>query len=120
MRSLHEIRAAAVAMLRADGDPRADFDACALALSELISNAIRHGPAGTIEVTLDWSGPQPKLAVRDGGRGFPLRITLPDGRAEGGRGLFLVSRLVGPPDVVCDDGGCTVSVLLPVQRCKRT
>lgn len=103
-------------MLRADGDPRADFDACALALSELISNAIRHGPAGPIEVTLDWSEDRPRLAVRDRGPGFPLHITLPDGRSEGGRGLYLVAQLVGRPQVACDDGGCTVSVLLPVQR----
>ena len=120
MSSLHAIRSAAVAMLQADGDAHADYDACALAVSELISNAMRHGPGGTIDVTLEWGGACPVLTVRDRGRGFPLRIALPDGRAEGGRGLFLVAKLVGIPEVACDDNGCTVSVVLPVRRRDRT
>ena len=116
LKNLHGIRTAAVEILRSLGEPDSDFDACALALSELISNAMRHGPGGRIDVTLDWSDPRPILAVCDAGRGFALHIALPDGRSEGGRGLFLISKLVGAPLVLCDGNGCTVSVVLPVRR----
>ncbi len=117
MQSLHAARAGALAILRDQGDYRADFDAVALALSELIGNAVRHGPGGPVSVKIDWSGPLPKLSVKDMGNGFVLRISLPSGRSEGGRGLFLVSKLVGMPQVRCEpEGGCTVSVDLPVRR----
>lgn len=117
MQSLHAARAAALAFLRDEGDYRADFDAVALALSELIGNAVRHGPGGTVFVKIDWSGALPMLSVTDKGAGFPLHISLPPGRSEGGRGLYLVSKLVGMPKVTCGTGdGCTVSVVLPVRR----
>lgn len=116
MPSLQAARSGAIAYLREQGDYRADFDTCALALSELISNAVRHGPGGVVEIEIDWSGAYPLLSVRDGGPGFAMRISLPPGRSEGGRGLFLISKLVGTPTVSTDHGGCTVSVTLPVRR----
>ncbi len=117
MQSLHAARAGALAFLRDQGDYRADFDAVALALSELIGNAVRHGPGGPVSVKVDWSGALPTLSVKDMGDGFALRISLPPGRSEGGRGLFLISKLVGMPKVSCGaEGGCTVSVTLPVRR----
>ena len=116
MQSLHVARAGALAFLREQGDYRADFDAVALALSELIGNAVRHGPGGPVTVKIEWTGALPRLSVKDMGNGFPLRISLPPGRSEGGRGLFLISKLVGMPTVSCDGGGCTVSVALPVRR----
>ena len=116
MPSLQAARTGAIAYLREQGDYRADFDACALALSELISNAVRHGPGGSVDIGIDWSGAYPLLSVRDSGPGFPMRISLPPGRSEGGRGLYLISKLVGTPTVSTEGGGCTVAVELPVRR----
>jgi anti-sigma regulatory factor (Ser/Thr protein kinase) len=116
LQSLHAARAEALAFLREQGDYRADFDAFALALSELIGNAVRHGPGGSITVRIDWPGAMPLLSVTDKGTGFALRISLPPGRSEGGRGLFLISKLVGTPTVSCSGDGCTVSVVLPIRR----
>ncbi len=116
LQSLHAARAQALAFLREQGDYRADFDAFALALSELIGNAVRHGPDGPITVRIDWPGALPMLSVTDKGPGFALRISLPPGRSEGGRGLFLVSQLVGMPSVKSGPDGCTVSVVLPIRR----
>ncbi len=114
--SLHVARSGVLRFLREHGEQHADYDACALALSELLSNALRHGPGGTITVTLDWTKARPHLAVHDAGPGFALRIALPPGSSEGGRGLFLISALIGPPGVCVDERGCTVSVVLPVER----
>ncbi len=116
IRSVQNARCSAVAFLRERGDDGADFDACALALSELIGNAVRHGPGGPINVTLDWSDVMPRLSVRDRGRGFSICISLPSGGSEGGRGLYLISQLIGTPTTFSDVRGCTVSVLLPVRR----
>jgi anti-sigma regulatory factor (Ser/Thr protein kinase) len=116
MQGVQSARCSAVAFLRERGDYNADFNACALALSELIGNALRHGPGGTVNVTLDWSGALPRLSVRDRGRGFSMRISLPPGGSEGGRGLYLISQLIGMPTTFSDARGCTVSVLLPVRR----
>lgn len=116
MKSLQAARAGALAFLREQGDYRSDFDACALALSELISNAMRHGPGGPVTVRIDWHGAWPQLSVNDLGNGFAMQITLPPGRSEGGRGLFLISKLVGMPNVECSGTGCTVSVELPIRR----
>lgn len=116
MQSLHVARTGALQYLREQGEHHADFDACALALSELIGNAVRHGPGGAVTVRLDWTKPLPRLSVRDAGPGFALKISLPPGGSEGGRGLFLVARLIGTPSVSCGASGCTVSVVLPVRR----
>jgi anti-sigma regulatory factor (Ser/Thr protein kinase) len=116
LQSLQAVRSRALALLREHGDYCSDFDACALALSELLGNAVRHGPGGLVTVGIDWRRALPRLSVRDLGHGFPLRISLPPGRSEGGRGLFLISRLVGTPTVSGGPAGCTVSVVLPVRR----
>ncbi|MEV1147353.1 ATP-binding protein, partial [Micromonospora sp. NPDC049799] len=62
-----------------------------LVLSELVGNVVRH--AGTpMQVTLTLRRPDLQLAVLDGSR-VAARMTMPDLRAEGGRGLMLVREL---------------------------
>ncbi|MFI7576776.1 ATP-binding protein [Micromonospora sp. NPDC049497] len=62
-----------------------------LVLSELVGNVVRH--AGTpMQVTLTLRRPYLQLAVLDGSR-VAARMTSPDLRAEGGRGLMLVREL---------------------------
>lgn len=63
-------------------------------VTELVTNAIRHGPGGPVEVALDAGGDGMRGEVADPGQGI-RRIQLLRQRAteEGGRGLFLVDAL---------------------------
>jgi anti-sigma regulatory factor (Ser/Thr protein kinase) len=75
-------------------------DAARLAVSELVTNSVRHaglGPDDLIHITADWSGTRLRVQVRDGGRGrrpaqVPASIRPAPG-AESGWGLYLVDRL---------------------------
>ena len=113
---LRATRSAALAVLRDHGDAASDFDACAVVLSELLSNAALHAPPGSIGVCLEWSRSSPIFTVHDSGPGFELNIALPSPLREGGRGLFLVAQLAEAPHVRADETGCHVSVALPVTR----
>jgi anti-sigma regulatory factor (Ser/Thr protein kinase) len=71
-----------------------------LAVSELVTNSVRHAglaPDDLIRVTVDWSGARLKVHVRDGGRGVrPTTVSgsiRPTPGAESGWGLFLVDRV---------------------------
>lgn len=114
--SLRAVRGAALELLREHAEASSDFDACAVVLSELMSNAALHGPPGTIHVGIDWSTEVPVVSVRDGGRGFSPAIALPPPNHEGGRGLYLIERLASTPSVSVDERGCSVSVRLPLRR----
>jgi hypothetical protein len=83
---------------------------------ELIGNAISHA-GGPVWVSLDWSRPQPVLAVHDLGPTFELAPRPPELTAEHGRGLWMVSQLVTDLAVAAKRaGGKRVSATLPVER----
>jgi serine/threonine-protein kinase RsbW len=72
-----------------------------LAVTEAVSNAIRHGsPAGEadqVELSAEWQPPRLVVTVRDHGSPFsPPAPSLPDPAtfAEHGRGLFLMHHLM--------------------------
>jgi serine/threonine-protein kinase RsbW len=72
-----------------------------LAVTEAVSNAIRHGsPAGEtdqVELSVQWQPPRLVIIVRDHGSPFsPPTPSLPDPAlfAEHGRGLFLMYHLM--------------------------
>jgi PAS domain S-box-containing protein len=77
-----------------------------LIFGELVSNVVRHAP-GPIEIELIERAERLLLAVRDRGPGFQLEtIDLPqDPLSEGGRGLYLMSKLGSPPVVMPRPGG---------------
>ncbi len=56
-------------------------------LQEGLTNSVRHGQATRIEVDLDLHEGEIRLSVRDNGRGFDTRSTVPD-RESGGVGLM--------------------------------
>jgi hypothetical protein len=66
-------------------------EAGGLVLSELVSNAVRHGGTG-IEVRLQLAAGRFLIEVHDGGGGVP-RVVPPERRTVGGNGLDIVSRL---------------------------
>lgn len=95
-------------------DCPADPEDAALAVGELFTNAIMHGPAGGRVLTgyCLWSAGARILVCDGGGPGDP-RVVHPAGSAEGGRGLQLIDaisaqwgcfRLPGAQVVWCDLG----------------
>jgi serine/threonine-protein kinase RsbW len=82
-----------------------------LAVTEAVSNAIRHGsPAGEadhVELRVEWQDPWLVVIVRDHGPPFsPPKPTLPDPAtfAEHGRGLFLMHHLMDKIQFEADGG----------------
>lgn len=63
-------------------------------VTELVTNAIRHGPGGPVEVALDAGGQGMRGEVADPGTGIRrTQLTRRRSTEEGGRGLFLVDAL---------------------------
>jgi anti-sigma regulatory factor (Ser/Thr protein kinase) len=81
-----------------------------LAVSELVTNAVRHAP-GPCELEVVWDGGQIHVSVSDTSRAEPrMRIALPDG--SGGFGLRMLRALGGEVQTRQHAHGKTVSVYL--------
>jgi anti-sigma regulatory factor (Ser/Thr protein kinase) len=104
-------------LLRRHAAPGSDVDGAVLALSELLSNAVRHAP-GPAWVHVDWSARRPRVEVHDLGAGFSLEASLPaDRQSPGGRGLFIVAHVTDELEAAAKRaGGTKVSAVLPVER----
>lgn len=112
------VRARLLAELCGRGLPMRVVDDALLVVSELVSNAVRHGAAlrasdGCIEVVWDISDERVRLQVRDGGRGpaegapRTLQGTSDDER---GRGLAIISLLATSWGSSYGDTGAGASV----------
>lgn len=66
-----------------------------LVVSELVTNAVRHGPSGRgpIELTVSLGGDVARVEVADGGQGFRPPGGDPEPGRQGGWGLVVVDRL---------------------------
>ncbi len=109
-------KASVMAFLRSRGPAEAAYEDCALALSELLSNAVRHAHPGPIEVTLDWADEHPLLAVTNEGDAFTVSLEKPPFDRESGRGLYILAHVLEVPLVEGSAGRCRVSISLPVAR----
>lgn len=83
----------------------------ALAISELVTNAVRHAGAAAdsepVVIRLAASRERIRIEVSDGGAGFsPAVIARPDDDALGGRGLFVVDAIASRWGTVCGEGHC--------------
>lgn len=99
------------------GAPESDVAGAELAFSELVANAVRHG-GGHGWVHVDWPDDL-VVTVYDLGDGFTWDESALPGEplAESGRGLFLVSKLAGSPEVLARRGtGSVVRTGIPVRR----
>ncbi len=77
----------------------------ALLASELVTNAVQHGPAGgEVVVTVERRGDRMRVAVRDESPRPPIRLD-PDPTHLSGRGVQLVDRLAAAWGVDGDAGG---------------
>jgi len=63
-------------------------------ITELVTNAVKHGPGGPVELAIDAGGRGVRGEVGDPGPGIRRReLTRRRATEEGGRGLFLVDAL---------------------------
>jgi anti-sigma regulatory factor (Ser/Thr protein kinase) len=76
-------------------DAGEDLLAASLVYGELISNVIKHAPAGGVRVWLEHNDGRYVLCINDAGTGFTERElgNIPDEDAESGRGLYIIRRL---------------------------
>ena len=97
--------------------PPVAVDETILAVEEACTNAVRHsGSDEAMEISLGFDGSDLIARVKDCGKGFDIDrfdpAAVPDLLATGGRGLFLISRLM-------DDMGLRVDGGLEVRMVKR-
>ncbi|MBO3738021.1 ATP-binding protein [Actinoplanes flavus] len=84
------------------------LDACAVVVSELVTNAVRHG-GGLVELSIEAHGGRVTVAVADGSSVVPRRRD-PDG--VGGRGIALIEAFSNGWTVENHHGGKRVRVEL--------
>ncbi|WP_433833927.1 ATP-binding protein [Actinoplanes sp. CA-015351] len=102
-------RRAVVAMLAGWGFRDADWlDSAAVVVSELVSNAVRHG-GGCLELQLEAHDGRVVVSVADGSAVVPRRRDPDD---EGGRGIALIEALAAGWSVQDYRGGKRVCVEL--------
>ena len=64
-----------------------------LLVSELVTNAVKYGGEGPVEIVLDRTGGRARFTVRDRGGPGPLPEIREPGKAGGGHGLRLVDSI---------------------------
>lgn len=69
------------------------YEDVVLMVSELVTNAIRHGSGTTVRMTARVRGGSFHVEVVDGGNGFTVPAGTPDPSSPGGRGLRVVGSL---------------------------
>ena len=95
--------------LRAHCDDRGLTDQVVLCIEEACTNAIRHsGSREDMLVSLHFEDADLVVTVEDRGRGFDTAAfdpeALPDPMATGGRGLFLIARMMDDIELRTDGG----------------
>lgn len=85
---------------------------------ELVSNVIKHAPAGGVRMWLEAVGERFALCISDAGHGFTESQTqaLPDEGRESGRGLFIVRAVSEDFSYGRLDGEFMVRAVLPLRR----
>lgn len=83
--------------------PAERLDTARLLVTELVSNAVRHG-AGPVLLALAASGDRLRVGVEDDSPSMPVMVSAPVG-AQGGHGLHLVADLASRWGVARRDAG---------------
>lgn len=96
-------------------DVPADPDVAVLLTSELVTNAIRHEPGGTVTLAITRTQDRLRVDVHDTSRYLPVLANSP-ADAETGRGLLLVSSLSAEWGVYRTRSGKAVYFTLALQH----
>lgn len=92
----------------------------ALLASEVVTNAVKHGPAGgLVEVGVRRTGDRLRVTVRDESSRHPVRLD-PEPSAPSGRGMLLVDRLASDWGVDPDGAAKTVWFEVSLRRGHRS
>lgn len=112
-----ELRTELGRYFRRHGTSESDYEGADLAVSELVTNAVRHAP-GPAWMHVDWTERRPRVEIHDLGPGFEPPAGAPTASATaGGNGLYLVSRVANELRTAAKRaGGSRVSALMPVLR----
>jgi anti-sigma regulatory factor (Ser/Thr protein kinase) len=88
--------------------------AAKIIFTELVTNVMRHA-RGPIRIALECDGEQVALTITDRGTGFAFNPRLPaDMLSDGGRGLFLISKVAAAVRVEhATRSGTSVTAVLP-------
>jgi anti-sigma regulatory factor (Ser/Thr protein kinase) len=110
-------RAIFIERLRRHRGVSLDLDSAKLIFTELVTNVVRHA-GNSIRITLECNSRRVALRIVDSGPGFAYDPRLPnDPFSEGGRGLFLVSKVA--PEVCVEHHDCVGTSVLAVLPNKR-
>ena len=110
----YRVRRAVLWDLGARAVPESDLHAVELILGELLSNVAQHTP-GEAEITMEFTGGQAVLRVRDKGRPFAAGSeAAPDPLSPSGRGLHLMRTLSRAITFESNGRGNSIEVVLPV------
>lgn len=101
-------------VLEVAGVPQQVIEACVLAVSEMVTNAVVHGDSPRILVSVEVLDAGVRLAVHDDAP-FVTAIRTTHGLPEHGRGLLIVDALATDLDITTDEHGTTVTALIPHQ-----
>lgn len=91
-RDVSRVRRSITSELRREGVPQDDLDVVALLVSELVTNAIRHG-APPVHLRAQHTDGHVTVIVDDAGERVPVPVEDTSWDASGGRGLHLVEAL---------------------------
>ena len=97
----------ALSRLRSELDPPT-LESLRLLVTELISNAVRHAGAPTVDLVVLVTPPAVRVEVSDRGPGFEHTARVRGQSAEGGWGLYLVERLADRWGVAREERGTRV------------
>jgi anti-sigma regulatory factor (Ser/Thr protein kinase) len=95
-----------------------DFQAAQVIVTELLSNALRHG-GGPASYAFEWDGDHAVLHVWDCGPAFESFSESPPATAAGGRGLCIVRKLARGFSVARTTRGNYVRCILPIVTLSR-
>jgi anti-sigma regulatory factor (Ser/Thr protein kinase) len=86
----------------ADAVPDAVLERLRLLVSEVVTNSVRHGGVGPIQLRIRATSGIVRVEVEDRGPGFEPDLDLADADLHSGWGLFLVDRLTARWGVTAD------------------